>query len=63
MKTKKIVFGGYDGISTLKIAEAVVEDAHANNQIAEFRRICEYVLELTENDVEPADCTQDTREV
>lgn len=63
MKTKKIVFGGHEGTSTLKIAEAIVEDAHVSNMLPEFRKICEYILELTEDDVEPADCNQDVREI
>ena len=55
MKVKQIVFGGYNGTSTLKIAEAVVKDAHVSNMIPEFRKICEYVLELTEEHKELPD--------
>lgn len=61
MKTKKIVFGGYEGSSTLKIAEAIVEDAHTDSMLPEFRKICEYVLELTEGDVEPDELPHDVR--
>lgn len=58
---EKVVFGGYDGSDLLKIAEAVVEDAHVQDNVMEFRRICDYVLELTEECVPPNELPDDVR--
>lgn len=56
-----VVFGGYDGTNLYKIAQAVVEDAHTQDNVMEFRQICEFVLELTEECVPPDDLPDDMR--